>query len=541
MKSVMSLILILFVLVQSSFSQAPAKMNYQAVIRDGAGNLLKNKTVSMRIQILQGETPVFTERHNPLSNDNGLITITIGGGIGIMGNMSSINWSQGPFFIKTETDPTGGSAFSIFGTSELLSVPYAMYASNSQPGPQGPKGDVGPQGPKGDVGQQGPTGPTGSQGPKGDVGAQGPMGLQGPVGLMGLQGLQGLKGDKGDQGPIGPQGPPGSSYWVKNGPSVYYKEGNVGIGTNNPTASLDVSGDVKITTPAGEEVAVLSDLGFFKINGQNGNPNFLFSYNTAEPNLPLFSMLDIAGNSKIEMGIAPMGYGNADFYGPNGNTNIHFSSRSNNANRGYIGVADEDGYFQSDMTINDAGSGQLRLYGLNGYINVVSSNLNNYPNHGYVGVFDASGNVKSALYVNSAGQGQIFADIKNFKMQHPEKPGNSILYASLEGPEAAAYERGTASLVNGEVFVAYSDHYKWVANTTLATVLLTPLSADTYGLAVIEKLENGFKVKELKQGKGNFSFDWEVKAVRKGYENYQVIRSNDSLQPAINEQSNRNK
>ena len=80
-----------------------------------------------------------------------------------------------------------------------------------------------------------------------------------------------------------------------------------------------------------------------------------------------------------------------------------------------------------------------------------------------------------------------------------------------------------------------------MANTTLATVLLTPLSADTYGLAVIEKLENGFKVKELKQGKGNFSFDWEVKAVRKGYENYQVIRSNDSLQPAINEQSNRNK
>jgi len=67
------------------------------------------------------------------------------------------------------------------------------------------------------------------------------------------------------------------------------------------------------------------------------------------------------------------------------------------------------------------------------------------------------------------------------------------------------------------------------------TVLLTPHSSDTYGLAVVEKNKYGFKVKELKNGKGNFSFDWEVKAIRNGYENYQVIRENTKNMSAKNE------
>ena len=56
------------------------------------------------------------------------------------------------------------------------------------------------------------------------------------------------------------------------------------------------------------------------------------------------------------------------------------------------------------------------------------------------------------------------------------------------------------------------------------TVMLTPLSADCQGLAVVEKTASGFRVKELFQGTGTYQFDWEVKCVRKGYEDYQVIR-----------------
>lgn len=111
----------------SLFAQAPQKMSYQAVIRDGSSNLVKSLPVGMRISILQGSvsgTVVYTETQTPSTNANGLVSIEIGGGTGF----NTIDWSNSPYFIKTETDPTGGTSYSIIGTSQLLSVPYALYA-----------------------------------------------------------------------------------------------------------------------------------------------------------------------------------------------------------------------------------------------------------------------------------------------------------------------------------------------------------------------------------------------------------------------------
>jgi|GEM_PF-2395267 len=95
-------------------------------------------------------------------------------------------------------------------------------------------------------------------------------------------------------------------------------------------------------------------------------------------------------------------------------------------------------------------------------------------------------------------------------------------YVALAGPEAAAYERGESTLSNGEFFVAYSDHFKQTINTATVTVQVTPYSADTYGLAVTQRTADGFLVKELKGGTSNFTFSWEVKAVRKGLENLSI-------------------
>ena len=122
---------------------------------------------------------------------------------------------------------------------------------------------------------------------------------------------------------------------------------------------------------------------------------------------------------------------------------------------------------------------------------------------------------------------QIFKGVSNFSIPNPKNADERIVYACIEGPEAAAYERGEAKLVNGEAFVEFSTHFRDIINFESMTIQLTPGHWDTYGLAVIEKTENGFKVKELKGGQGNFSFDWEVKAVRSGFENYRVIRSNE--------------
>ena len=118
------------------FAQAPQKMSYQSVIRDAGGNLVLNHAVGMKVSIIQGSPTgilVFQELYNPnpQTNANGLVSIEIGTGIPLAGPFKGIDWSTGPYFIKTETDPTGGANYSIIGTSQLLSVPYALYAKTS--------------------------------------------------------------------------------------------------------------------------------------------------------------------------------------------------------------------------------------------------------------------------------------------------------------------------------------------------------------------------------------------------------------------------
>ena len=114
----------------ASFAQTPEKMSYQAVVRDADGQLVSDAAVGMQISILQNMTtgtPVYVEIHNPTSNENGLVSIEIGMGT-TSDDFSTIDWSTGPYFIKTETDPTGGSNYTISGTSQLMSVPFALHA-----------------------------------------------------------------------------------------------------------------------------------------------------------------------------------------------------------------------------------------------------------------------------------------------------------------------------------------------------------------------------------------------------------------------------
>jgi hypothetical protein len=128
-------LLVITLLPLSLFAQAPQKMSYQAVIRNSSGALVTSKAVGMRVSILQGTangTEVYKEIYNPnpQTNANGLVSIEIGGGVPVTGTFAGINWANGPYFIKTETDPNGGTNYTINGTSQLLSVPYALYAGN---------------------------------------------------------------------------------------------------------------------------------------------------------------------------------------------------------------------------------------------------------------------------------------------------------------------------------------------------------------------------------------------------------------------------
>ncbi len=115
------------------FAQIPEKISYQAVIRNADNELVTNQNISVQISILQNSAEgasVYTETHNPTTNSNGLVTLEIGSGT-TTGDFSAIDWAGGTYFIKTETGPTGSTNYTITGTSQVLSVPYALHAKTA--------------------------------------------------------------------------------------------------------------------------------------------------------------------------------------------------------------------------------------------------------------------------------------------------------------------------------------------------------------------------------------------------------------------------
>ena len=139
MKNLFTILTAVFIMIntflpQQATAQSPEKMNYQAVIRDSNGHVVTNQPIGMQISILQGDLPgtvVYTETQSLTSNANGLTSTEIGTGTVVIGDFSTIDWGNGPFFLEIETDPTGGTNYVITGTNQLLSVPYAMHAKTS--------------------------------------------------------------------------------------------------------------------------------------------------------------------------------------------------------------------------------------------------------------------------------------------------------------------------------------------------------------------------------------------------------------------------
>ena len=134
MKKYITLIVAVF-LTATLWAQSPQKMSYQAVVRNASDALVKSTAIGMKVSILKGSatgTAVYVETQTPTTNANGLVSVSIGSGTVVSGDFSTIDWANGPYFIKTETDPAGGTSYSITGTSQLLSVPYALHAKTAE-------------------------------------------------------------------------------------------------------------------------------------------------------------------------------------------------------------------------------------------------------------------------------------------------------------------------------------------------------------------------------------------------------------------------
>ncbi len=113
------------------FSQSPEAINYQAIVRDGAGAIIPNQSVGIQISILQGSaagTTVYQETFTPTTNTFGLVTLQIGTGTTQTGSFSSIDWGLGPYFVETAVDVTGGTNYVVISTTQFMSVPYALHA-----------------------------------------------------------------------------------------------------------------------------------------------------------------------------------------------------------------------------------------------------------------------------------------------------------------------------------------------------------------------------------------------------------------------------
>jgi uncharacterized protein (TIGR02145 family) len=211
-KSAYLLIILLahFLINTSIFAQAPQKMSYQAVIRNSNDSLLIYTPVGMRISLVQG-TPtgsvVFSETQTATTNANGLVSIQIGMGTAVSGTFAGINWAAGPYYVKTETDLSGGTNYTITSSNEILSVPYALFSANGTPGPAGP------------------------------------IGLTGETGAQGIQGATGLLSSGAVAGNTAYWN---GSVWVVNNSNIHNNGAGVGIGTVNPNTSAKL--DVESTT-----------------------------------------------------------------------------------------------------------------------------------------------------------------------------------------------------------------------------------------------------------------------------------------------------
>ncbi len=456
--------------------QVPFGMKYQAVARGADGQAMNSEDITLQFTILRDNTPVFTEVQATNTNDLGLFVLTIGSVNNT--DFSNIDWRLGDHFLKVEVNDGG---WQDLGTHQLLSVPYAMTAGNGK--------------------------------------------IVNPEFNDEILRIHGSNSSN-----------------------------NVVLGGNGTNNTLN-NGTILVTDENSQwKVAMQSNhnsnAGDFQLRGRNNNNNILMGPVDAGNNADfgVLRIFDDEGVQRVTAFSAPGrdGAGLMDIRGANNNLNLSFGTTDiSNIDYGAMRVHAPDGatrilHFSSP---NKNGAGTIHLTGENNSFNVtMGATANN--NHGRVYVHDADGTIKATLGVRDNGSGLvqsndmiadgfIAAHIKNFFMDHPKDPTKEIWYACIEGPEAAAYERGTAQLVDGEVRVDFSEHFELVANPETMTVILTPNSAASEGLAVIEKTATGIKVKELRNGTGNYKFDWEVKCVRKGFEDYKVIRDKAEMERLI--------
>ena len=184
-----TLSLLLLIPAFTLFAQVPEAFKYQSVARNSAGQTMNNSSIGLRMSILDQSstgTILFQETHVTNTNEFGLFSLSVGNGNVVFGDFENIAWGSGEKFLKVEADFSGGSNYTELGVSQLLSVPYALYAKHA----------------------------SNAVLPDGSAAGNTPFW--------------------------------NGSEWIVNNSNIYNNGGRVGIGTSSPFQQLDVNGQVNI-------------------------------------------------------------------------------------------------------------------------------------------------------------------------------------------------------------------------------------------------------------------------------------------------------
>lgn len=518
MKKFFSFLCCFWLLATLVTAQTPEAFHYQAVVRNKAGDLLKAQSIDVQISILKSSPTgiaVYQETHTTQTSGAGTIALQVGKGTPMLGTFNEIDWASGEDYFIHTTFTLNGETVDL-GATQLLSVPYALYAQRS-----GEKHDLVLEGNTLSIkgGGASVTLPT-SVGGGGDGGGSclwtrediatatypGSMALKNPSGNQYLKAYSDLD----DAGHLRLNLAGKSSMEFDPGVFRMYSADNTlkaSLLANNTGGSLGLNGSDGGLAMLGSDYIYLMKkkaLASLCINDERGTGYLRLGENNSEDYSYLnLNYLTFSHNSNYTATLGGSSFGYLRLYNNQGKENVALGVvEGSENNAGWIGTIGPDG--------NDL----IRLSTIVGSDNYQASISLHYH-----------GNLKGQFYVNKDGRSELRTDLLyvdgyqlySAPLNYTENNLRSSSFSPCYVSESAGQItfRGTATLTNGTFrIVLPPEEAKKMAEGS-ATIQLTPLSASSKGLAVVQKENDAFTVAELQSGKGSYAFDWTLTALCK--------------------------